>query len=148
MARIRRYKVYTLMFLLSILLVLLSVSLVRCFLLRRMVTYVYAGRGYRWMGIYTVTETNGMYYEALTIQYLYNDKTPVEELRGISTIEYILTGQTLSGGSSGTVYLDEGYRYSAGSAASASVRLIFGREVGLTIKWGSNEETFKLKRIK
>lgn len=109
---------------------------------------IYIGNSETWLGTFTVSNIDSIYYNSLVIQHVFDEKTDSQrEL--IDKIEYKLSGVDIAFESTFPQNLDGTGYFHVGSKTSADFFDIdFKDSMKLTIMWNDKKETIDLMRLK
>ena len=109
---------------------------------------IYIGNSETWLGTFTVSNIDSIYYNSLVIQSVFDEKTDSQK-EIIGKIEYKLIGDDMTFESTFPQNLEGTGYFHVGSKTSAEVFDIeFKDSMKLTVIWNDKEETIDLMRLK
>jgi len=103
-------------------------------------TYFYSGQSGSWLATYSVSQIISMYYNSLTIQYLFDDES-IRNPEEIGPIEYKLDGGSWELSGSSPQGLQGVGSVNTGSIVNADMfEFNVRKKLSLTVKWKDNVE--------
>lgn len=109
---------------------------------------IYLGNSETWLGTYTVSKIDSIYYNSLVIQHVFDEKTDNHK-ESIDKIEYKLSDDDMTFESTFPQNLEGTGYFHVGSKTSAEFFDIeFKDSMKLTVLWNDKEEIIDLMRLK